>query len=380
MPRSDVNMFTEMSATPLFSYLPSLYRRFLPPFFSMPVAPERRATCERCAMVATDGDATPHGRSFFSSQTKCCTFQPTIPNYLAGALLADRRGHVDEGRARIRGAIRRRVGVTPSGIAPSRDYVSLYRMSWRAFGRAVSLACPYYDADEGCCTMWDHRTALCSTFFCKFNHGRDGWLFWDAFKEYLLYVEQVLTVYAVDRLGWDAEAILTLVRAPDDEALETENLDERAPREDASRRLWGDWMGREEEFYLAAYQEVRALDPGSFEHLAGLAHSLRLKLVQARYAAMLSPTLPDVLIRNPRTVVHPEDDGSVLLQGYSPFDPRRVPREIYQLLERFDGTRPWRRVVTDGGSGGESSLTESLVIQLYQHRLLIDAASRTPNS
>jgi hypothetical protein len=371
-------MFTVMSATPLFSYLPSLYRRFLPPFFSMPVAPERRATCKQCAMVATNGDTAPEGRSSFSPQTKCCTYQPTVPNYLVGALLADTGDHLEEGRARIRGAIRSRVGVTPSGIAPSRKYVSLYRTSWRAFGRAASLACPYYEADEGCCTVWDHRTALCSTFFCKFNHGRDGWLFWDAFKEYLLYVEQVLTLHALDRLEWDAEAIVMLAGAPDDGALETEDLDEIAPREDDSRRLWGDWMGREEDFYLAAYQEVRELDPGTFERLAGLAHSVRLKLVQARYAEMLSPTLPDVLVRNPRIVVYPEDDGSVLLQGYSPFDPRRIPSEIHQLLERFDGRRPWRRVVADGGSGEENPLTESLVIHLYQHRLLIDAAGRNP--
>jgi Fe-S-cluster containining protein len=188
-----------MSGNTIFNFVPSLYRRFFPAFFHLPVAPERHATCAQCAMVAVD-DSPFHGtKHFFSERVKCCTFYPSTPNYLVGALLADISPQSKEGRGRFLHVIKKRIGVTPRGVLTPRRYTALYRLGLEAFGRAESMMCPFLDDAQGLCTVWDYRTALCSSYFCKFNHGQDGWLFWDEFKTYLQFTEQVLASYAMDQ-------------------------------------------------------------------------------------------------------------------------------------------------------------------------------------
>jgi Fe-S-cluster containining protein len=360
-----------MSGNTIFNFVPSLYRRFFPAFFHLPVAPERHATCAQCAMVAVD-DSPFHGtKHFFSERVKCCTFYPSTPNYLVGALLADISPQSKEGRGRFLHVIKKRIGVTPRGVLTPRRYTALYRLGLEAFGRAESMMCPFLDDAQGLCTVWDYRTALCSSYFCKFNHGQDGWLFWDEFKTYLQFTEQVLASYAMDQGGWDAHSILGM-GTENQESLGAEDLDETAPDEEQYAAMWGDWVGREEEFYRRSHEIVRGVDQGTFESLGGLEHSLRLKTLLSRYSAMINPGVPDVLVRNPSLSGRPSADGRVLLQGYSPFDPRRVRKEIYDVLDRFDGTRPWRELAADIREEGGPALSESLVTLLSQHRILVE--------
>jgi hypothetical protein len=308
-------------------------------------------------------------RKFFSAESKCCTYYPRVPNYLVGGLLADPGSHLDEGRRRLERIIDRRIGVTPRGISAPRKYSSLYRMGVEAFGKAQTLVCPYFERERGTCTVWDHRGATCSTYFCKFNAGKDGWKFWEALRQYLAVTEQILASYVLDRMGWTAESILK--PESDETSLDANELDDIGPGDEAYASIWGEWIGREKDLFHRAYHEVRSLDRDTFERIGGVDLSLRLKMVQERYSEMMSPQLPDVLIRNPDIVVHPAGAGFVLVQGYGPVDPRRMRMELYQLLYRFDGTRPWRDVVSDIRSEGEEVLTEKLVIQLYQHRMLV---------
>jgi hypothetical protein len=73
--------------------------------------------------------------------------------------------------------------------------------------------------------------------------------------------------------------------------------------------------------------------------------------------------------------VHFTGDGSVLVQGFSPNDPRKLRREFYELLSLFDGTRPWREVVASIEQNGGTPWSDDLVAMLFQHRLLIDPLS-----
>jgi len=360
-----------MSGNTIFNYVPSLYRRFFPTFFHLPVAPERHATCSQCAMVVDDDSPSHSKQHFFSARVKCCTFYPSTPNYLVGALLADSGPQSEEGRGRFQRVIQQRIGVTPHGVLPPRRYTALYRLGLEAFGRAESMMCPFLDDDQGFCTVWDYRTALCNSYFCKFNHGHDGWRFWDEFKQYLQLTEQILMGYAMDQEGFDAHTILTMGLDHRD-VLGVEDLDQVAPGEEEYAAIWGDWVGREEEFYRRSHEIVLGVDQEAFERLGGLEHSLRLKTLLSRYSAMINPETPHVLVRNPQLYGHPSGDGSVLLQGYSPFDPRRVRKEIYDIFDRFDGERPWREVVAAIHEEGGPVVSESLITLLHQHRILIE--------
>jgi hypothetical protein len=240
------------------------------------------------------------------------------------------------------------------------------------------MVCPYFHEGDGICSVWDYRTAQCSAYFCKFNNGQDGWRFWDALREYLHFVERILAAHSLDQLGWGAENILSIeAELP---ILEAGDLDELPPDAEAWDGMWGEWAGREEELYRGAYEVVRRMDSETFRRISGIEHSLLSKRLLGRYTRMLSPRVPDVLIRNPHLVVYPVGDGSVLVGGSIPSDPRKIRREIYTLLDLFDSSRPWRDVVASIEDAAGRRLTESLVTMLYQHRVLVDAGPRVTTS
>ena len=67
--------------------LPELYERWVSAVLGAPSPQERRATCDTCAMCPQeDGTMLPAAYPF-RPDTKCCTYEPTLANYLAGGIL-----------------------------------------------------------------------------------------------------------------------------------------------------------------------------------------------------------------------------------------------------------------------------------------------------
>src|SRR5262249_47245017 len=123
--------------------LPRIYEHLLPPFFDTPAPPEPKATCSACAMCPPSNPLP--GVTYFRPDAKCCTYQPTLPNSLVGAILADDDPGMAEGRQRVRVQIASRVGVTSRWLAPSRKRAILLRASRESsFGRSTLLRCPYF--------------------------------------------------------------------------------------------------------------------------------------------------------------------------------------------------------------------------------------------
>ena len=133
-------------ADTLRSLLPALYHPLLPELFDTPAPLEQKATCGSCAMCPPKGAPAPSDDvTYFRPDTKCCTFEPRLPSYLVGAILADERPDMAEGRRRIRAKIAARVGVTPPWLTSSAKYDVLFDASREnAFGRSLLLLCPYY--------------------------------------------------------------------------------------------------------------------------------------------------------------------------------------------------------------------------------------------
>jgi Fe-S-cluster containining protein len=314
---------------------------------------------------------------FFRPDTKCCTYHPRLPNYLVGAILSDEDAAMAEGRRRIQEKIARGVAVNPQWIKAPTRYNILYSNSKQVFGRAQALRCPYYEANGGLCTIWRYREAVCSTYFCKYVAGADGRKFWMTLKTWLTLAEIQLSRYALLQLLPDY-VLLGKDKADNQSGpLTVEDLDDqRLPEKDYSE-LWHPWVGREEEFYRRSYELVRALSVDEFENLLGLDGIVEQSILQRLYSNAVSPKLPARLKLNPSATTQWLPDGSIALASYSEFDAVALPGAAYALLVEFTGKEPVEVVRQRLRDEKQSDLHDDILVELYRHRILIDA--QAPN-
>jgi hypothetical protein len=353
----------------IISVLPALYRDLLPPFCGAAIPAESLATCASCAM------ADPAGREpdgpYYDPALKCCTYFPTLPNYLVGGILSDPA--LEAGRARVAGLIAGRTGVTPFGISASRRRKALYRQGTRGFGRSQYLLCPYYDRASGGCTVWPFRDSVCSTFFCKHAAGVDGQLFWKGLKECLGVAEASLVKHVMRETGWDPGLVLERFRddpgARQEPQLTARDLDETPPDDREWRKTWEAWPGTPEEFYIRAHHIVRHTGPERFRELCGVSLALCLDNLELLRKLMLDPPMPDPMQRNPGLKVTVLEGGRVrLVSEAGPFE---VSEVVYRLLDLFDGRTPTAGVLTAAGEKLQVKVEPSFLKTFYQNRLLI---------
>ncbi len=302
----------------------------------------------------------------FRSDTKCCTFHPKLPNYLIGSLLSDASPDMQEGQRRVREKIQRRVSVTPEWLRAPPTYTHLYNQARHAFGRSEALRCPYYEKQSGGCTVWRHREAVCSTFFCRYEKGQDGMAMWNQVKRYLALLESHLTRYAIFELMPDY-----LLEARDDApTLSAADLDDRVD-EKTYAALWGAWAGREEAFYRRCFELVSALNDDAIAALLGQEGKLALAVLEKKHQAATNETLPTTLKWNTNTTVRWSQGGSVSLAAYSELDGVSLDGSAYALLVCFDGTKPVEEVRARLRSEKQADLSEEVLMTLHRHRILI---------
>jgi Fe-S-cluster containining protein len=312
--------------------LPPIYGPLLSDFFDRPTVVESRATCGDCAMCdKSGGDPANLAVTFFRPDIKCCSYHPTLPNFLVGAALSDEAPELESGRQRIRGKIARRVGVTPEWLAAPRKYLVLLAAARESsFGRSDALLCPYYERETGGCSIWRHRESVCATFFCKHVAGSTGHAFWAATRRYMEHVEQTLARYA-------ARSVAAGVSEPDTprNVLTREDLEDRPPNDADYARWWGDWSGREEAFYVECAKRVRALTPEEFARLVDDARGRELlAATEARYDEVTRPKLAARLVLNPDMRVVPSV-GGVGVTPYSRYDSLFLSQDLYDALGLF---------------------------------------------
>ncbi|HEX2572666.1 MAG TPA: hypothetical protein VH877_24165 [Polyangia bacterium] len=360
-----------MATSSLRDLLVPLYRPHLPAFFDALAPVETRATCASCAMAPPPGMVPVGSQAYFRPDVKCCSYQPYLPNYAVGALLADPDPALDEGRRRIRGLLAERRGVLPEGVAPSSRYQVLFDASRRrSFGRSLVLRCPYYAAEDGLCTIWRYRGAVCSTFFCKFDAGADGEAFWERLQRYVLHVERSLLHYARSQVAPELPAG-SLVQ----EQLTPEELEDRSPATDTYAELWGDWVGREEEFYRRCYELVQGLDTAEFGRVLGEEAAESLEALVAAHARATTDRLPEVLVLNPDLDLQPAPEGAVAC-GYRTYDPLFLSDALLEVIRTL---RPDETLAAAKArlAADEIELPEELWLLLYRQRVLVDPTAPT---
>jgi hypothetical protein len=318
-------------------------------------------------------------RHFFKPDVKCCTYEPHLPNYLVGAVLADPDPALDEGRRRLRARIASRIGTTPQFVAPPRKVNVLMRAArgsqW--FGRSEAIVCPYLDREGGKCTVWRHRDAVCSTWFCKYAGGARGYAYWTALRDYMGFTELKLASWAARKIE------PTSIERPGGRyKLSVEDLEDRAPSDAEYARCWGAYVGREEELYVATFEAVRALTREEFRSIVDEANDGKkwLDELEARYAALHSTVLPATLVRNPKMRVTPisgAQGGGMIVSTYSRFDPFALDADLYDVLRHFTAEESVEATLAKLAAQG-IELQPELLFALYAQGVLVPPGGDAP--
>jgi Fe-S-cluster containining protein len=357
---------------PIHQDLPDLYRKFFPEFFEELIPVETYATCNDCAMCLKPGEVAVPGVAYFKPNVKCCSYFPKLPNYLVGGLLADNNPAMDEGRKRIREKIRNRIGITPQAVDVPKKYNVLIKSGGiKSFGKNSSLICPYFVAEGGLCSIWKFRDSMCSTYFCKSVAGKQGLRFWNVLHNYLNQAQDTLSWYALDLLNCDIQSIWDYVNSRQGDELTPEDLDEIPPDEETYRNLWGDWFGREEDFYRECYRLVEALTKEEFDRQGGINQRISLKRLQNAQNDVVHPKIPPVLRKNPELKAFETPDGKVTVLTHVGF--YSIQKTLFDVLGWFDGVKTTAEIQKMVYEKYQADLNDDYIVPMFLNQMILPA-------
>jgi hypothetical protein len=366
-------MAPETSSAPL----PPLYEKWIAELLGGSVPRESRATCDDCAMCTGGKEHESGARTYsFDPLVKCCSWVPNLQNFLVGRILCDDDPGAQFGRATVEKRIAEGVGVSPLGLAPSPVYALLYKNSTESFGRSRSLRCPHYiEENGGSCGIWRNRNSTCTTWFCKHVRGHVGLTFWrDSLQRVLQAVERDLARWCLLELEFDGETLRHLVGTEDwayeAGAVTGGSLDNQVDRKTYAR-IWGKWLGREQEFFGRCAELVNPLSWDDALAIGGPEARAYARLTQDAYGRLISDEVPSTLNVGPFHIVQIEN-AMTRVNTYNAYDPLDVPQAVMELLHYFDG-RPTESalaaIATERGVG----LDRALVRKLVDFKLLVPA-------
>lgn len=357
------------------SPLPPLYAGWFDELLGGDIPAETRATCQDCAMCDDEAEYQKPGSKFFNPQTKCCTYLPRLPNYLVGMILADDDPAMANGRQTIEARLQAEIAVTPLGLEQPLMVKVLYEQKEiRAFGRAQSLICSHYINEQGGrCGIWKYRNSVCSTWFCKYVRGAVGRDFWEAAKFFLLSIEAELSRWCAIKLAFNDQEFSHLfvpqTATSQLPPLTLEDLDNLVDAE-KQRRIWGNWYGREREFYLACAERVAALSWQEILEICGPAVQMRARLVQEAYRRLMTGEIPERLRIGNFTITETDQDFCSLYHPGIGVDVFRLSTKVMRLLPYFDG-RPTREILQQIIEKEGLRFTTELLRRLVDFNILV---------
>ncbi|MHC4445025.1 MAG: hypothetical protein ACYTA5_20700 [Planctomycetota bacterium] len=358
------------------SVLPALYAGWMDELLGGPIPMEIEATCDDCAMCA--GSSIPPGdlNIVFNSKTKCCTYIPELPNFLVGGMINNESSDFAAGKATLEARLHQGVVVTPLGIgnSPTERLVYKHTTQNMAFGRNPDLRCPHYLAQQGGqCGIWQHRAAVCATWFCKYVRGAVGLRFWKMVQQLLAQVESDLMHWCLGELDIGTEALRRIVPDSDSDATPIDpvcegQLDGRMSDE-VHETAWGNWAGREQEFFQACNRLVEPLAWEDVTRIGGPKIGICEHLVRQAYTNLLADELPASLKVGSFKILHMGKEFH-RIQTYSPLDPIDIPRTLMNVLHYFDG-RPTDDALRTIALETGLQLDETLIRKLVDFEVLV---------
>jgi len=362
------------------SSLPPLYAIWFDELLGGEIPAETRATCHDCAMCDSKGEYQKPDSNLFNPQVKCCTYMPRLANYIVGMILLDEDPIMAAGRAAVESRLQTGLAVTPLGLEqPPKSRFIYTHIEPRAFGRAESLLCPYYINEQGgLCGIWKYRDGVCSTWFCKYERGAVGRDFWESAKLLLLAVEDDLSQWCALKLemGEASLDLLLTTQAGSGQprtlpVLKLEDMDDLVDS-DQQRRIWGNWYGREQEFYRACSELVRPLSWSDVLNICGPKTQARARMVQQMYRRLTSSEIPARLRMGTFTVVEATPEFSRLYNPGIGMDVFRISSRVLHLLPYFNG-RPVSESVRQVIDKEGLRFTDELLRRLVDFKILVAA-------
>ncbi len=316
---------------------PALYVSWTEQLLGGRVVPdEPRATCSDCPMCKTPEPVTAQDRVFHPS-AKCCTYIPILPNFLVGGILSDEDPQFAEGKALFQNQ-GEALMVTPAGVQPPWYY--WWHYVDKNFGETEHLRCPYYiNREGGLCGIWQYRNSRCSTWFCKHDRGIFGLNFWATLSDLLACMEKKLSDWCVRELDLQISE------------------QETRPRE----AVWGNWSGREQDFYKQCFQSVSALTWPEALELSGPEGLALAEDTLKKFEMLLNPPSVPAHLQTGKFTSEDLGNEAVRVWGYRSFDPIDHPVQVFEQIRNGD----W------------DSLEPSMVHQLYEQQILV-SAGETP--
>jgi hypothetical protein len=360
--------------------LPGLYAQWLTELLGGVIPRESRATCDACAMCAREGQESASASYFFDPVVRCCSYVPDLHNFLVGRILSDTDPAAQHGRATVEKRIADSVGVTPLGLKQPPVYALLYGSSSEAFGRSRALRCPHYLEEGNRCGIWRNRESTCATWFCKHVRGDLGYRFWRGMLHHLLRaVETDLARWCVLELQLGDDALRHAVASGDwtseAEAITVDSLDNRVDRK-AYARAWGEWRGREQEFFCRCGELVRPLAWTDVLAICGPNTRAYARLTQEAYRRLTSDDIPSNLSVG-RFEVLQVQRAVTRVNTYNDFDPLDVPNTMMELLRYFDG-RPVAEALAAIADERGVSLDAALIRKMVDFKLLVPPQMPVP--
>ncbi len=328
-------------------------------------------------MCARSDEEKEASGTFFDPHVKCCSYVPELPNYLVGGVLADTSATSEVGRASMAKRLEAGVAVTPLGIGQPLAFALIYeRASASAFGQSHTLICPHFvDEGGGRCGIWEHRGVVCATWFCKFVRGAKGRDFWAALKRLLSSVERSLSYWCVLQVGLESETLRRVFSPP--VPVDGGSLD-GIMNPDTYRALWGEWLGRETEFYQECSRLVAGLRWQDVLAVGGSEVQLFARLACDAYRKLTSDELPARLKVGAFQVVRMDQDSRRVV-SYSGMDPLDLPKVLVDVLPYFDG-RPTTQAIADVSTAEGVNLDPALVRKLTDFEVLVPCDGSMPEA
>jgi Fe-S-cluster containining protein len=291
---------------------------------------ESFATCSDCAMRPRDNQILPEHRLVFKAESRCCTYHPDLPNFLAGRAL--RRGGI--GAAKIRARLEHLETRYATGIVRPPELEKMYQELGKAsFGNTEELTCPYWTSGTHNCTIYADRNAVCRTWHCKSVDGARGHGAWTALRWLLLELESIL-----------AKTVTT----------------SDAPAREAPLETWVEW-------YIACAERVDQLEIETLKTLRTPRLELLISEV-ARAVQVRDATLPEVVA--PSVADWFVETNGVALTAWSGYDLIDAPTWIFELLSRMDGTKTWRAAKSETEAAIGTTISDDLIHTLHRRGLL----------
>ncbi len=225
---------------------PGAWQFFLPEEFQwMRPPPERLADCSRCYNVA---------RGEFDASCQCCTYFPQISNFMVGLALKD-----PACSGVVESLIDRGFGLPLEMAGSPAQYRSAMELYTRdLFGRDALKCCPFHDHETHDCAVYPYRNSVCATFSCDHGHGQTSTVFWDALQTVVAYIEVALAQWSMGEVGLDHGDYIHRLNGLADHVERCSDEETGGWSREALDTLWGDFAGREKEFYIQCADQVMA--------------------------------------------------------------------------------------------------------------------------